>query len=203
MVSRNDSNSAPGHAAGGSPFGQGRNKDGQSRSAHTHSAEKAEADILRRVPPHSVEAEQAVLGGVFMRPQLMHSIADQLTDEDFYLPAHATIYRAFLELYRKSAPLDLIATAEQLKSQNALEEAGGAVYLGELAQAVVSGANAEYYATIVRDKSLQRSLINACSGIIVNCYDATREVGELLRAPRFFLLTALPGSGRIRPGGKA
>lgn len=180
MASHNDSNSAPGHKAGGTPFGQGRNKDGQSRSAHTHSAEKAEADILRRVPPHSVEAEQAVLGGVFMRPQLMHSIADQLTDEDFYLPAHATIYRAFLELYRKSAPLDLIATAEQLKSQNALEEAGGAVYLGELAQAVVSGANAEYYATIVRDKSLQRSLINACSGIIVNCYDATREVGELL-----------------------
>ena len=167
MVSRNDSNSAPGHAAGGSPFGQGRNKDGQSRSS-AHSAEKAEADILRRVPPHSVEAEQAVLGGVFMRPQLMHSIADQLTDEDFYLPAHATIYKAFLELYRKSAPLDLIATAEQLKSMNALEEAGGAVYLGELAQAVVSGANAEYYATIVRDKSLQRSLINACSGIIVN-----------------------------------
>lgn len=64
-----------------------------------------------------------------MRPQLMHSIADQLTDEDFYLPAHATIYKAFLELYRKSAPLDLIATAEQLKSMNALEEAGGAVYL--------------------------------------------------------------------------
>ena len=180
MASHNDSNSAPGHKAGGTPFGQGRSKDGQSRSAHTHSAEKAEADILRRVPPHSVEAEQAVLGGVFMRPQLMHSIADQLTDEDFYLPAHATIYRAFLELYRKSAPLDLIATAEQLKSQNALEEAGGAVYLGELAQAVVSGANAEYYATIVRDKSLQRSLINACSGIIVNCYDASREVGELL-----------------------
>ena len=96
MASHNDSNSAPGHKAGGTPFGQGRNKDGQSRSAHTHSAEKAEADILRRVPPHSVEAEQAVLGGVFMRPQLMHSIADQLTDEDFYLPAHATIYRAFL-----------------------------------------------------------------------------------------------------------
>ena len=124
MASHNDSNSAPGHKAGGTPFGQGRSKDGQSRSAHTHSAEKAEADILRRVPPHSVEAEQAVLGGVFMRPQLMHSIVDQLTDEDFYLPAHATIYRAFLELYRKSAPLDLIATAEQLKSQNALEEAG-------------------------------------------------------------------------------
>ena len=80
----------------------------------------------------------------------------------------------------KSAPIDLISTAEQLKSNNALEEAGGAVYLADLAQAVVSGANAEYYATIVRDKSLQRGLINACSSIISNCYDASREVGSLL-----------------------
>lgn len=86
----------------------------------------------------------------------MHSIVDTLTAEDFYLPSHTIIFRAFLELYRKSAPIDLISTAEQLKSRNELEDAGGAVYLGDLSQAVVSGANAEYYATIVRDKSLQR-----------------------------------------------
>ena len=135
---------------------------------------------MRRVPPHSVEAEQAVLGGVLMRPQLMHAIVDQLAAEDFYVPTHATIYGAFLELYRKSAPIDLLSTAEMLKSRNALEEAGGAVYLGDLAQAVVSGANAEYYATIVRDKALQRGLIEACSGIITNCYDASLEVGTLL-----------------------
>ena len=110
----------------------------------------------------------------------MHVIVDLIADTDFYLPAHATIFRAFLDLYRKSAPIDLISTAEQLKSNNALEEAGGAVYLADLAQAVVSGANAEYYATIVRDKSLQRGLINACSSIISNCYDASREVGSLL-----------------------
>ena len=121
-----------------------------------------------------------LLGGILMRPQLMHVIVDLIADTDFYLPAHATIFRAFLDLYRKSAPIDLISTAEQLKSNNALEEAGGAVYLADLAQAVVSGANAEYYATIVRDKSLQRGLINACSSIISNCYDASREVGSLL-----------------------
>lgn len=57
---------------------------------------------------------------------------------------------------------------------------GGAVYLADLAQAVVSGANAEYYATIVRDKALQRGLIEVCSGIISNCYDASREVASLL-----------------------
>ena len=170
------SNEPFGSASSPSPRQSGapRTSEGNDR------ARTAENDLLRRVPPHSPEAEQAVLGGILMRPQLMHVIVDLIADTDFYLPAHATIFRAFLDLYRKSAPIDLISTAEQLKSNNALEEAGGAVYLADLAQAVVSGANAEYYATIVRDKSLQRGLINACSSIISNCYDASREVGSLL-----------------------
>ena len=192
MVSHGDHGSAPGPEAGGAPFGQngaGRGSRGGQQGqggfkgrqgSQGSAADRAEADLLRRVPPHSVESEQAVLGGVLMRPQLMHSIVDQLAAEDFYLPAHVTIYNAFLELYRKSAPIDLLSTAEMLKSRSALEEAGGAVYLGDLAQAVVSGANAEYYATIVRDKALQRGLIEACSGIITNCYDASLEVGALL-----------------------
>ena len=158
------SNESFGSASSPSPRQSGapRTSEGNDR------ARTAENDLLRRVPPHSPEAEQAVLGGILMRPQLMHVIVDLIADTDFYLPAHATIFRAFLDLYRKSAPIDLISTAEQLKSNNALEEAGGAVYLADLAQAVVSGANAEYYATIVRDKSLQRGLINACSSIISN-----------------------------------
>lgn len=159
VASHHESTSAPGREAGAalsSRAGQGERTSGN----------RAESDLLRRVPPHSAEAEQAVLGGVLLRPQLMHSIVDTLTAEDFYLPSHTIIFRAFLELYRKSAPIDLISTAEQLKSRNELEDAGGAVYLGDLSQAVVSGANAEYYATIVRDKSLQRGLIEACSGII-------------------------------------
>ena len=170
------SNEPFGSASSPSPRQSGapRTSEGNDR------ARTAENDLLRRVPPHSPEAEQAELGGILMRPQLMHVIVDLIADTDFYLPAHATIFRAFLDLYRKSAPIDLISTAEQLKSNNALEEAGGAVYLADLAQAVVSGANAEYYATIVRDKSLQRGLINACSSIISNCYDASREVGSLL-----------------------
>jgi replicative DNA helicase len=180
VAPRNETTSAPGPAAGGAPFAQERGQASAARAPRGRSAERAEADLVQRVPPHNAEAEQAVLGGILMRPQLMHSIVDRLTAEDFYLPAHTVIFRSFLELYRKSAPIDLISAAEQLRSMNALEEAGGAVYLGELAQAVVSGANAEYYADIVRDKALQRGLINACSGIIANCYDASREVSELL-----------------------
>lgn len=180
MPSSNTTPHAPDRTAGGVSFVQ---KDGQSpmgRTLRNRVVERAENQLLERVPPHSVEAEQAVLGGVLMRSQLMHSIVDQLHAEDFYLPAHSVIYSAFLELYHKSAPIDLISTAEQLKSQNTLEDAGGAVYLGELAQAVISGANAEYYAGIVRDKALQRGLINACSRIIANSYDSARDVNELL-----------------------
>jgi len=145
-----------------------------------HAVERASDALLRRVPPHSVEAEQAVLAGVFLNPGVMHSIADMLRKDDFYLPAHQLLYDAFLELYRKSVPIDIVTVSEYLKAHNALEQAGGAVFLAELTEAVVSGANAAHYAVIVRDKGLQRQLIAACSGIISNCYDASRDVSGLL-----------------------
>lgn len=137
-------------------------------------------ELLRRVPPHSAEAETAVLAGVLMRPEIMNTVADILAPADFYLPANQLIFRAFLDLYAKSAPIDLVSSAELLKSRDELEAAGGAVYLGQLAHAVVSGANAEYYAGLVRDKALQRNLINACANIIGNCFDASQEVESLL-----------------------
>ncbi|MBQ3059379.1 MAG: replicative DNA helicase [Desulfovibrio sp.] len=167
MPADNTYRTAPGREVGGSSSSGGR-------------VRQVEADLLRRVPPHSVEAEQAVLGGVLLNPPIMHSIVDTISASDFYLPAHICIFQAFLDLYRKSAPIDLVSLAEQLKSSGKLEEAGGAVYLADLSQAVVSGANADYYAVIVRDKALQRGLINACSNIIGNCYDASREVNSLL-----------------------
>ncbi|MDR0238996.1 MAG: replicative DNA helicase, partial [Deltaproteobacteria bacterium] len=145
-----------------------------------HAVERASSVLLRRVPPHSVEAEQAVLAGVFLNPGVMHSIVDMLRKDDFYLPAHQILFDAFLELYRKSAPIDIVTVSEHLMARNVLEQAGGAVFLAELTEAVVSGANAAHYAVIVRDKGLQRQLIAACSGIISNCYDAAREVGSLL-----------------------
>lgn len=141
---------------------------------------RASTDLLRRVPPHSVEAEQAVLGGILIRNTVFHSLVDTLSSDDFYLPSHKILYAAFLELYRKNAPVDLVSVASFLKDQGVLENVGGTASIAELTQTVVSGANAEYYATIVRDKSLQRSLIGACSDIISNCFDQSRSVDTLL-----------------------
>lgn len=137
-------------------------------------------ELLRRVPPHSAEAETAVLCGLLTRSELMSAIADQLVPEDFYLPANQVVYRCFLDLFSKNSPIDLVTAAEWLKNHNELENAGGSIYLGQLAQAVVVGANAEHYANIVREKAMQRNLIEVCAKIIGNSYDSSREVEILL-----------------------
>lgn len=178
----NDYDAASGQQTGGGNAygGKGNFKPGSRSFSKDSVQDKALSDTLRRIPPHSVEAEQAVLGGIFIRPQVMHVIVNTLVEDDFYLPTHQILYRAFVELYRKSAPIDLVSVAEHLKARNEFEEVGGAVYLSELSQAVVSGANAEYYSTIIRDKGMQRGLINACSTIISNSFDSAQDVGSLL-----------------------
>ena len=143
-------------------------------------AEKARDDLLRRVPPHSVEAEQAVLSGVYLRPDLLHEIVDQISASDFYLPAHRIIFGAFLDLYGRGVAVDEVTVFDWLNDHGQLENVGGAVYLAELSRAVVSGANATHWAKIVRDKSMQRALIEASAEIIANCYDSTRDVPALL-----------------------
>ncbi len=137
-------------------------------------------DMLRNVPPHSMEAEQAVLGGIFLRADALYTLVDIINEDDFYAPAHRTLFAAIMELHRQNKAIDLLTVGQYLKDKAQLEMVGGAVYLGELANSVISAANAEHYATIVRDKSLQRSLISSCSQIISKCYDQGMEVDALL-----------------------
>ncbi|MBG0777892.1 MAG: replicative DNA helicase [Desulfovibrionaceae bacterium] len=139
---------------------------------------------MRRVPPQNLQAEQAVLGGVFLRNETFHTIVDTLGENDFYSPAHAVIFRAFTELYAKNAPIDLVTVAEHLQATGRIDEVGGAVYLAELAQSEISAANAQYYARIVREKSLQRRLITVASEIISSSYEATDVEGLLDEAEK-------------------
>ncbi len=157
--------------------GQGRKSYTKNPDANQQSPEQM---LLKHVPPHSVEAEQAVLAGILASQGIFNVIVDILEKEDFYMPAHQHIYDSFVQLYHKSQPIDYVTVGTYLKDQNLLEEVGGAVYLGEMARAVVAGANAPHYANIVRDKALQRRLIETCTGIIGNCYDSTQDVKDLL-----------------------
>ncbi len=145
------------------------------------SLEQASGDLLRKVPPHSKEAEQAVLGGVFIRNDVLHSIIDMLQIEDFYYPAHQTLYNTFQELFRAHTPVDLVTVAEHLQAKAKLEEVGGAQYLADLAESsVVSAANAVHHAKIVRDKSVQRRLIKTASEIVAASFGPAANVDELL-----------------------
>jgi replicative DNA helicase len=142
--------------------------------------QKASSDLLRRVPPHNTEAEQAVLGGVFLRNDIFHTLVDAINDEDFYSPVHRIIYQAFQELYRRREPVDLVTVAEYLQTKGQLDEVGGTVYLASLAESVASASNAVFHAQIVRDKSVRRRLIQTSSEILTSCFEAGEQTESLL-----------------------
>ncbi len=142
--------------------------------------ETATTELARRVPPHSAEAERAVLAGLILRPSVLGQVAPTLRPEDFYLPAHQCLYTAALELHTDNKPVDLLTLAEHLRDKGTLEQAGGAAYIAELAQAAVSAANAEYYARLVRNKAIQRGLIEAGARIVSAGFDTSREVAGLI-----------------------
>ena len=166
MSSLNNENNAP-------PIRRGSKKN-------KASAEALSVDVLRQIPPHSVEAEQAVLGGIFIKPDALNTLVGNIVADDFYLPAHKEIYTAFLDLSAAAAPIDIATVAAHLKNQSKLELSGGAAYLAELMSSAISTANVEFFAGMIRDKSLARSLIGSCSDIISRCFDPSVPVNELL-----------------------
>ncbi|MDP1634628.1 MAG: DnaB-like helicase N-terminal domain-containing protein, partial [Gallionellaceae bacterium] len=105
-----------------------------------------------KLPPHSVEAEQSVLGGILLDTSAWDKIADLLSEQDFYRHEHRLIWRHIGRLTEHAKPIDVITVAESLESHAELEKAGGLVYLGTLAQNVPSAANIRRYAEIVRER---------------------------------------------------
>lgn len=144
--------------------------------------QKATQALTLRVPPHSVEAEQAVLAGLLLRKSIAPQIAITLQAEDFYFPQHQILFSVAITLYGENKPIDLITLAQQLRDKNQLESIGGTSYLSELVQLGVSAANAEFYAKIVHEKAIQRGLIEAGSTIVTSGFDTTQELSTLLDA---------------------
>lgn len=137
-------------------------------------------DPLKR-PPHSAEAEQAIIGGLMLDNQVWDKVSLKLCEADFYRTEHRLLYRAITELAKKNQPFDVVTLLDSLKSNNALDDAGGETYLFELANNTPSVANVSAYADIVREKSVQRQLISVAGEIADSAYNAGgREVSELL-----------------------
>ncbi|MCC6134724.1 MAG: replicative DNA helicase [Candidatus Contendobacter sp.] len=134
-----------------------------------------------RTPPHSQEAEQAVLGGLMVDNATWDLVADRLDENDFYRNDHRLIFRAIRRLAEQTKPLDLVTVAEWLEANNGLETAGGFAYLGVLARDTPSAANVRAYADIVRERAIRRELIRAGAEIADSAFDPKgRDSKELL-----------------------
>src|SRR5690554_6469001 len=134
-----------------------------------------------RVPPQSVEAEQAVLGGLMLAPDAYDRIADMLVVEDFYRRDHQLIYRAIRDLAEGSRPCDVVTIGEWFESQGLSGEVAGGAYLVELANTTASAANIKAYAEIVRDKAVLRQLIEVGTGIVNDGFQPEgRDSSEIL-----------------------
>ena len=124
-----------------------------------------------RIPPHSVEAESSVLGGLLLDNQAWDRVGDLLVDTDFYRYEHRLVYSAIGALVSASKPADVITVFEHLQNHGRAEETGGLAYLNSLAQYVPSAANIRRYAEIVRERSILRKLISASDEIATNAFN--------------------------------
>ena len=146
----------------------------------------AESYESLKIPPHSIEAEQSVLGGLLLSglsndSSAWDTIADKVVETDFYRQDHRLIFRAIADLAEDNKPLDLITVSEWLKQRNELENAGGFVYLATMAKDTPSAANIKAYAEIVREKSILRQLISVGTGIADSAFNSQgRASKELL-----------------------
>ena len=122
-------------------------------------SQAASSDPLQ--PPHSLEAEQAVLGGLLIDPAAWDQVGDMITADDFYRPDHRLVFGALAELVAAGKPGDVVTVSEQLAHNSNLDNAGGLAYLGTLARDTPTAANVRAYAQIVRERSLLRKLITA------------------------------------------
>ncbi len=144
-----------------------------------------ESDVTDRlrVPPHSIQAEQSVLGGLMLDNQAWDQVADRVAETDFYRREHQLIFRAIEVLADKSKPYDVITLSEELGRHGYLEGAGGLAYLGSLAKDTPSAANIRAYADIVRERSVMRQLIRVGTDIADSAFNPDgRDSNELLDA---------------------
>lgn len=149
--------------------------------ANTEYRESSRIHPVLKVPPHSIEAEQAVLGGLLISNDAWDQVADRIIEQDFYRHDHRLIFRAIAGLAEKDKPRDVITLSEWLDQRGELQEAGGLYYLGTLAQDIPTAANIRAYADIVRERSVLRQLIGVAERIGGSAYNpGKREVKEIL-----------------------
>ena len=136
---------------------------------------------IDRLPPQDVQAEQSVLGGMLISKDAIAEAAERLKSNDFYRPAHETLYEAMVDLFSRGEPVDAITVADELTKRGTLQRVGGHAYLHDLIQSVPTAANVGYYAAIVAERSILRRLVAAGTRIVQLGYgEGEGEVDEIV-----------------------
>ena len=135
---------------------------------------------VSRIPPHSVESEQSILGSIILDKDAMITVSETINSGDFYKEAHKIIYESMLRLNSNNEPIDLITLIEELRKEGHLDNVGGISYLTSLSTIVPTTSNVKYYANIVKEKSVMRQLIKASNEIINLGYGGSTDVQEIL-----------------------
>lgn len=138
-------------------------------------------DVLTdNLPPQNIEAEQAVLGSVFLSTDALADAMEYVEPDDFYRRAHQIMFQAMIELNDAGEGIDVVTVKDRLEQDNQLDDVGGVAYIAELAQAVPTAANASYYAQIVEQKAMLRRLISAATNIMSSAQNQDEDVPVLL-----------------------
>jgi len=138
------------------------------------------ARSLEKIPPQSIEAEQAVLGSMLIDETCIPEVLEVIDVDCFYKEEHKKIFKIILDLFNQRRSIDLLTLTEELKKVGLLEEVGGLPYLTFLSEVVPTSANAKYYARIVKEKYILRSLIQTATKIVQRCYEYNQDIDELL-----------------------
>ncbi|WP_186576884.1 replicative DNA helicase [Aquibacillus kalidii] len=133
-----------------------------------------------RTPPHNIEAEQAILGAIFLEPEALSTASELLMPEDFYRASHQRIFNVMLRLSDKGEPIDLVTVTTELSNAKILDEVGGVSYLSDLANAVPTAANVGYYCKMVEEKAVLRRLIRTATDIVTDSFSKEDEVEDVL-----------------------
>src|SRR5205085_6793491 len=142
--------------------GAGRGSAARSDGKVFPNSPTGSAQDIHRAPPHSVEAEQGVLGSMLISPRdAIAEVVEKITAEYFYIPAHQTVYNVLVDLWNAGQAIDLITFTQVLRDRNLLDAIGGASFVTSLYTFVPTAANANYYLDIVRDKYILRQIIAA------------------------------------------
>lgn len=147
------------------------------------------SEVFQKIPPHSLEAEQSLLGSMMLGEDAVDAALEEVKADDFYQSSHRFIFSALVNLYNSQKPCDIVTLVEELKKQEHLTEAGGASYLSQLLNVVPTSKNAKFYAKIVKEKSMLRSLISVSNDIIDSAYDPQAEAEKLIDSAEQKVLT--------------